>query len=155
VTDPAPGVSPEEHARLERWFQRHWEDGVAFNRHAGIRVQRWAPDGVELFLPFKEELSSHEGIFHGGVLAALIDTSASASVLAGHDFNKGSRLSTITMTVNYLAPAPYEDAVAYATTTKRGGRVHYAEVRVRSSSGRDMAQGLVVVSISGHRPGAG
>ena len=38
----------------------------------------------------------------------MIDTTGSAAVLAGHDFSKGSRLSTISMSVNYLGVAPHD-----------------------------------------------
>jgi uncharacterized protein (TIGR00369 family) len=152
VSEPGAGAAAD-HAELDRWFRNHWDEGVAFNKHAGIRVRRWEVDGVELALPFKPELSAHEGIFHGGVLAALIDTTGSAAALAGHDFAKGSRLSTISMTVSYLSTAPFEDVVAVGHATKRGRQIHHAEVSVRSASGRLLAQGLVVVSIGGVRPG--
>jgi uncharacterized protein (TIGR00369 family) len=152
VSDPGGGAA-SDHSELDRWFRHHWDEGVAFNKHAGIRVQRWEADGVELALPYKPELSAHEGIFHGGVLAALIDTTGSAAVLAGHDFGKGSRLSTIAMTVSYLSAAPFEDVLAVGHATKRGRQIHHAEVLVKSSSGKPLAQGLVVVSIGGVRPG--
>ena len=40
------------------------------------------------------------------------------------------------------------NVVALGRATKRGGRVHYADVTVRSGSGTPLAQGLVVVSIN-------
>ena len=46
------------------------------------------------------------GIFHGGVVAALLDTTGSGAVMAGHDFAKGSRLTTISLSVQYLSVAP-------------------------------------------------
>lgn len=152
--DTSDQAHTSDQSHMTEWFRRHWENGVAFNKHAGIRVRRWESDGVELELPFQEELSAHEGIFHGGVLAALIDTTGSAAVLAGHDFSKGSRLSTISMAVNYLSSAPFEDVVAKGRATKRGRQIHYAEVTVESASGKAVAQGMVVVSIAGTRPGA-
>lgn len=78
--------------------------GVAFNRYCRLRVTRWDPDGVEIVLPYTETLSAHEGLFHGGVVSALIDTAGAGAVIAGHDFTKGSRLSTVSMSVQYLAP---------------------------------------------------
>lgn len=145
--------SARDSSRLAQWFRHHWDDGVAFNKYAGIKVRRWEADGVELDLAFRPELSAHEGMFHGGVLAALIDTTGGAAVLAGHDFAKGSRLSTISMSVNYLSTAPFEDVVAAGRATKRGRQIHHAEVVVNSASGKPLAQGLVVVSIGGVRPG--
>ena len=135
------------------WFRDHWTTGVAFNAHCGMTVQRWDPDGVSIRLPYADHLSAHEGIFHGGVISALVDTTGSAAVMAGHDFDKGSRLTTISLSVNYFSVAPGEDVVADGRCTRRGGRVHFAEVAVHSRSGKPLAQGLVSVSISGHRPG--
>jgi uncharacterized protein (TIGR00369 family) len=149
----APLLTEEQQQERRAWFRRHWEEGVAFNRTCRITVRRWELDGVELDLPYAAELSAHEGIFHGGVIAALIDTSATAAVMAGHDFNLGSRAATVSMAVQYLSAAPNEDVVAYARCTRRGKRTHFAEVTVRSQSGRAIAQGLVTVSVAGKRRG--
>jgi uncharacterized protein (TIGR00369 family) len=147
------GLTQTQQQRRRDWFRDHWTTGVAFNAHCGLKVERWDPEGVTISLPYADHLSAHEGVFHGGVISALIDTTGSAAVLAGHDFDRGSRLTTISLTVNYFAVAPGEDVVAEARCTRRGGRVHFAEVMVRSGSGQPVAQGLVTVSISGHRPG--
>jgi uncharacterized protein (TIGR00369 family) len=149
------GLTEEEQQRRREWFRHHWEHGVPFNRHCHIRVQRWAGDGVELLLPYAEHLSAHQGIFHGGVISALIDTTGCGAVLAGHDFDNGSRLSTVSLAVQYLSAAPGEDVVAFGQCTKRGRSVHFADVVVRSTGGKPVAEGLVSVSITGERPGLG
>jgi len=147
-------LSEEEQQRRREWFRRHWEEGVAFNRHMGLRVQRWDVDAVECVLPYAGEFSAHEGVFHGGVVSALIDTCGCGAILAGHDFTRGSRIVTLSMAVQYLGVAPGEDAVATGHCTRRGRLVHHADVVVRGvSSGRLMAQGLVTASIDGERPG--
>jgi uncharacterized protein (TIGR00369 family) len=144
-------LSPEEQTRRSEWFRRHWETGVAFNRTCGITVRRWGPDGVEMVMPYSDELSAHAGVFHGGALASLIDTAGGAAVMAGHDFNLGSRLSTVSMSVQYLAAARGETVIAYATCTKRGRQTHFAEVMLRTEKDVAVAQGLVTVMIVGER----
>jgi len=148
---PSTPLSPEEQARRSEWFRRHWEGGVAFNRACGITVRKWGPEGVEMVMPYSDELSAHTGVFHGGALATLIDTSGGAAVMAGHDFNLGSRLSTVSMSVKYLAAARGETVVAYARCTKRGRQTHFADVMVRTDSDLPVAQGLVTVMIVGER----
>jgi uncharacterized protein (TIGR00369 family) len=136
------------------WFRRHWERNVPFNGHCRISVRHWDTDRVELVAAYADELSAHPGIFHGGVLATLIDTAGTASVLAGHDFNRGSRISTAAMSVQYLAVAQGEDALATARTVKRGRTLHVAAVEVTgATSGRLLATGQVTASVEGERPG--
>ena len=143
----------EEQQRQKRArFRDHWQDGVGFNKACGVHVRRWEADGVEIELPYRDDLSAHDGIFHGGVVSALIDTAGCGAVAAGHDYDKGSRITTIALSVQYFTVAPGEDIVAFARCTRRGRRVNYADVVVRSAtSGKDLAQGLVTVSVSGER----
>jgi len=147
-------VTDEEQERYRAWFRNHWEHGVAFNAHCQMTVLRWTPDGVEMHLPFADHLGAHDGIFHGGVISALIDTSGCGAVAAGHDFGLGSRITTIALAVQYLSVAPGEGAVARARCTRRGRQVNYADVTVYSDvSDKPLAQGLVTVNAAGDRPG--
>ncbi|MFC4464106.1 PaaI family thioesterase [Streptomyces xiangluensis] len=154
MTVAARTLTDQEQRERREWFRARWERGVKFNRSSGMRVVRWDPDGVEMVLPYAEALSAHEGVFHGGVVSALIDTAGAGAVIAGHDFAKGSLLSTVSMSVQYLAPARGREAVAYARCVRRGRRVHFADVDVMAD-GRICARGQVVVTISGERPGVG
>ncbi|MFF5140023.1 PaaI family thioesterase [Streptomyces sp. NPDC013157] len=154
MTVAARTLTDLEQRERREWFRARWERGVAFNRLCRLRVTRWDPDGVEIVLPYAEPLSAHEGVFHGGVISALIDTAGAGSVIAGHDFTKGSLLSTVSISVQYLAPARGREAVAVARCVRRGRRLHFADVDVMAD-GRVCARGQVVVTISGERPGIG
>ncbi len=116
------GLTEQEQEQEQRheWFREHWAHGIPFNQHCGIEVRRWDDEAVELFLPYAEVLSAHAGIFHGGVVSALLDTTATGAVMAGHDFAKGSRLTTISLSVQYLSVAPGEDLLATGWCTRRG-----------------------------------
>jgi len=149
------GLTAGEQARRREWFREHWAKGVPFNRHCALEVRQWDAETVELFLPYADELSAHAGIFHGGVVAALLDTTASGAVVAGHDFTKGSRLTTISMSVQYLSVAPGEDLLAIGHCTRRGRSVHFAEAQaLGATSGKVVATGQIAVNIAGERPGA-
>jgi uncharacterized protein (TIGR00369 family) len=150
----ATGLTEAEQTLRRNWFRRHWETNVAFNRLCRISVRRWDVDRVELVASYSDELSAHPGIFHGGVLATLIDTAGSAAVMAGHDYNRGSRLSTATLSIQYLSVAKGEDVVASARAVKRGRTVHVADVEATGvSTGKLLARGQVTVTIEGERPG--
>ena len=151
----AERLTDEEQQERSAWFRHHWEHGVAYNRHNGIRVDRWDADGVEFYLPYRDELSAHVGIFHGGAVGSLIDTAATGAIIAGHDFNYGSRLTTISMSLQYLSAARGEDLICRARCTRRGRRINFAEARVEGAvSGALVATGQVAANISGERPGA-
>jgi uncharacterized protein (TIGR00369 family) len=154
ITTPPP-LTEQEQLEKRAWFRDRWEQGVVFNREIGMRVQRWDSDCVEMVLPYTDHLSSHEGIFHGGVISALIDTAGGGSVMAGHDFTKGSRMSTVTIAVQFLKPARGPEVVAHAKCVRRGRRLHFAEVEVLNGDGGVCARGQVTVSIEGERPGVG
>jgi uncharacterized protein (TIGR00369 family) len=146
-------LSEEQQERRRNFFREHWTSGVAFNVTMGLSVVRWDPDGVELALPYSDALSAHEGALHGGVIGALIDTAGAGAVLAGHDFNRGSRLSTISMSINHLAAATGDGVIAEATCTRRGRTTHYAEVTVRRKDGTPVAQGIAAYLVAGERRG--
>ena len=141
----------ERNARLSAWFHEHFEHGVAFNAHAGVRIPRWDAGGVEFHLAYRPELGAHEGVFHGGVIAALIDTCGCGAVLAGHDFSTGSRITTVDLNVHFLRMAR-GDVVASGTCVKRGRSLNFAEVVVRTADGNEAARGTVTALVSGDRP---
>ena len=148
-------LTDAEQQRRSQWFREHWQNGVAFNRRCKMRVTRWDGDAVEILLPYADDLSAHSGIFHGGVVGALLDTTATAAVMAGHDFNRGSRLTTISMSVQYLSVAPGEDLMCEGVCTRRGRTVNFAQATARgATSGKPVASCQVAVNIAGERPGA-
>jgi uncharacterized protein (TIGR00369 family) len=143
---------PQDETR--EWFRKHWQDGIAFNRLCGFDVVDFTPDVVRIRAAFRPGLSAHEKIFHGGVLATLIDAAGSGAVIAGHDYSLGTRLTTVSMTVNYLAVAPGEDIVAEGVCTRRGRSLNFAQVVVTSESGKRLAEGMLTVNIAGRRTSA-
>lgn len=149
-----PTLTAGQQEALRAWFREHWQNGVHFNEHIGVRITQWDGAGAVFQLAYRDELSAHEDMFHGGVIAALIDTSGCGAVMAGHDYERGSRCSTVSLNVNYLAPAAAEGLVAEAVCTRRGRAVNHAEVRVFGAKSRIfIAHGLVVVHVSGTRAG--
>jgi len=80
-------------------------------------------------VPFAEHLTNDGREYHGGVIASLVDTTGAAAVWAGHDFDKGMRASTVSMTVNYTGRAS-GDLLATARCVKRGRDLAFSEIRV-------------------------
>ena len=113
----------------------------------GVVIERWEPDGVRVRLPFHERLTNDGSVYHGGAVAALIDTTGAAAVWAGHDFDKGMRAATVSMTVNYTGAGRGGDLVADAECVRRGRELSFAEIHVRGPDGRLVATGSLVYRI--------
>ncbi|HLF40633.1 MAG TPA: PaaI family thioesterase [Acidimicrobiia bacterium] len=135
-------VPPEQQPDL----RAHWQDRVPYNKACGMEITRWDGDGVTIEMPDADWLMNGLGMFHGGAVAALCDTAASGAVMAGHAPGRG-RLSTISMTVQYLAPATGR-LRAEARCTKRGRQVSFAEVTVTNPDGNPVARAIVSVTVA-------
>jgi uncharacterized protein (TIGR00369 family) len=131
--------------RRHAGLRRHWEEGIAFNTLCGFRVTRWEHDGVTMEVDFAERLSNSLGSLHGGVIATLVDTAAGGAVAAQDDYDPRTPLSTVSLTVQYLAAARGR-VVVEAHCTKRGRQLTYVQVDARDGSGAPVAQALVTVS---------
>ena len=145
-------LSLEEEESRRAWFENHWRKHIPFNNLLGLEIIDWEQDFVRARLPFQERLSAHDGIFHGGTLATVIDSIGSGAIVAGHDFNLGSRFTTVSMTIQYMAVAPYEDVLVEGRCMKRGRRLNFARGTVLTASGTILAEGMLTVSASGERP---
>ncbi len=113
----------------------------------GLLVERWEPEGVRLRVPFDPSLTNDGVGYHGGAVASLVDSAGAAAVWAGHDFDKGQRAATISMTVDYTGAARESDLIAEAECVRRGRDLHFSEIRVRDEAGRLVAAGSLVYRI--------
>jgi uncharacterized protein (TIGR00369 family) len=112
-----------------------------------IVVEEWSSAGARLRLPFAAELTNDGQAFHGGVIASLVDTAGAAAVWAGHDFDKGMRAATVSLTVNYTGAGRGTDLVADAVCVKRGKDLAFSEIRVSDPDGRGIATATLVYRI--------
>jgi uncharacterized protein (TIGR00369 family) len=133
--------------------QQEWRDRMRelmprtrFIASLGLVVDEWSPDEVRVRIPFDERLTNDGREYHGGVIAALLDTAGACAVWAGHDFDKGVRASTITMTVNYCGRAQ-GDLIAIAHCVRRGRDLHFSEMRIEDPEGTLVATGTLVYRI--------
>ena len=70
-----------------------------------MQFEKYEPDEVTSRVTFKEELTNDGVVYHGGVVAAAIDTTGAAAAWSNHDFERGARASTVSMTVQYVGTA--------------------------------------------------
>ena len=108
----------------------------------GVVIDRYDPDDVVLRLPFRPDLTNDGTHYHGGVIASVIDTAGAAAAWSNHDFDKGARASTISMTVQYVGAAKHSDLLCRARTVRRGRELIFTEITATDAGGAVVAHAV-------------
>lgn len=108
----------------------------------GVAFDRYEPDDVVLRVPFREELSNDGSVYHGGVVAAALDTAGAAVAWSNHDFSRGTRASTVSMAVQYVGTAKRSDLLCTARTVRRARELTFTEITATDVEGRVVAHAL-------------
>ncbi len=138
----ADDVLSDEEQQRRRQAVRELMVATPYLGWLGIRFDRYEPDDVVVRVPFREELTNDGIVYHGGVIAAAIDTAGAAAAWSNHDFAKGARASTVSMTVQYLSTAKRSDLVCEARAVKRGRELIFTEITASDAAGVPVAHGL-------------
>lgn len=142
----------EQFDLLPRSVQDKWSD---FNsgRHQtwfpnllGIQVDELRRDYARMRLPWRPELNQEYGLMHAGAIATLIDTAVVPAIGTAYDDDR--RFSTIEMSVRYLQPVRSEDLVAEGWVTRRGKRVVFCDVEVRTVTAVKVATGSLIYIVA-------
>ena len=108
----------------------------------GIRIERYEPDDVTLRLPFRADLTNDGTYYHGGVIASVMDTAGAAAAWSNHDFDKGARASTVSMSIQYVGACKQSDLVCHARAVKRGKELTFTEITATDADGATVAHGV-------------
>lgn len=134
-------------------IDRFIETGFPFHKFLGIKVDAIEEESVRLYIPFKEELIGHadSSMIHGGVISSLADICAGFAVWTRCE--RDDFVTTITLAVDYLRPAPASDLYAEATVRMLGNKVGNSHVRIWSENapGVHVAEGRGVYNIKRRR----
>jgi uncharacterized protein (TIGR00369 family) len=109
-----------------------WRSTVPLYIHLGFELDA-LEDGCSLVrLRFQPHLGNSRGEVHGGTVAAIIDAAMSQAVRSLVDRDMG--VATMTMNLNYLAPARGEIRCA-GRVIKRGRSIMFTEAEVTGEDG--------------------
>jgi uncharacterized protein (TIGR00369 family) len=108
----------------------------------GVVFDRYEADHVTIRLPFREDLTNDGVYYHGGVIAAVMDTAGAAAAWSNHDFDKGVRASTISMSIQYVGSCKESDLVCHARTVRRGKDLTFTELTATDVEGAVVAHGV-------------
>lgn len=113
----------------------------------GLRLAEITPGRAVMTLPFREELVTVGRTVHGGALASLIDTVATAAAWSEVEVADNPRGATVNLNVSYLAGAQGEDLRAEASVLRRGRSLVFLDVSVTTASGTVVAKGVATYKI--------
>jgi uncharacterized protein (TIGR00369 family) len=108
----------------------------------GVVFERYEPDDVVLRLPFRADLTNDGTVYHGGVIASVMDTAGAAAAWSNHDFDKGQRASTVAMSLQYVGAARQSDLICWARTVRRGKELTFTEITATDADGNVVAHAV-------------
>ena len=137
---PEP-LRPDQQAR-RRQAIRDLMPQTPFMAGLGIAFERYDPDEVTVRLPFREDLTNDGVYYHGGVIASVIDSTGAAAAWSNHDFDKGTRASTVAMSIQYVGGAKRSDLLCHARTVRRGKELTFTEITAEDADGNPVAHAI-------------
>jgi uncharacterized protein (TIGR00369 family) len=84
----------------------------------GAHLLRVAPGEVEIELPFRDDLTQQHGFFHGGLVAAIVDTACGYAALTLMPADAAGL--TVEYKINFVSPTRGDRLVARGRVTKPG-----------------------------------
>jgi len=138
---PKVGLSHEEQ-ELRRTAIANLMPTTMFLQWMGVVFDRYEHDDVVLRVPFRENLTNDGAAYHGGVIAAALDTAGAAAAWSNHDFDKGIRASTVSISVQYVGTAKKSDLLCHARTVKRGKELIFTEITGTDAEGEVVAHAV-------------
>ena len=112
-----------------------------FVAHLGLELRTLEPDHAVLALPFRPELVTIGDVVHGGALSTLVDTAAMVAAWASEEPVERLAGATVSLTVDFLAPARASEVLADARVTRRGRSLCFCEVTA-SAAGAPVVKAL-------------
>ncbi|ROU04389.1 PaaI family thioesterase [Histidinibacterium lentulum] len=127
------------------------EPSSAFQEHLGHRLTGWGPGYARFEMAVTPALMNRHGVPHGGVHATILDSAMGyAGVFPGEAEGAERPMSqTLSLSVNYLAPARGSALMAEGRVTGGGRRTYFTEARLWDGAGTLVATATGVFRVRG------
>lgn len=109
-----------------------WRSSPPFYQHLGLELDYLQDGKSTIRLPFQKHFGNTRGEMHGGAVASLVDAAMSQAVRSTVEY--GANVATITMTLNYLAPA-HGELLGKGAVLKSGRSLVFAEAEILDAEG--------------------
>jgi uncharacterized protein (TIGR00369 family) len=101
--------------------------------HLGTRLARVEPGLCELRQDFGPQVAQQQGLFHGGMMAAIADVAGGYAALSLAD--SGQEALTVEYKINLFAPARGEELVALGRVLRAGRTLTVTEIELACRHG--------------------
>lgn len=125
-------------------YPPHEPEGSGAQDLVGYVIDLTDPDGSAVVrLTVEEKHLNRNGTLQGGIHAMMLDAAAgfAASRYLSGDAPKVTPVVTLSLTSNFLAPAPLGEVIATGHVVGGGRKVVYANADIRDAAGRLLSQG--------------
>jgi uncharacterized protein (TIGR00369 family) len=137
---------PQEGRAIERELAERLASS-AFHASLGITLAAVRDGAVDLRMDAGPQHANLHGTVHGGVLATLADTAAGIAVRASLP-DPGGPHATVTLDVQYLAPARTGILTATGRVVRLGRRIAFADADVTDDQGVTVARAQATVAVA-------
>ncbi|MFY0597683.1 MAG: PaaI family thioesterase [Cognatishimia sp.] len=117
------------------------EQNSAFQSHLGYRLTHWDVGYARIEQSIEPFLMNRIGIPHGGNYGVILDTAMGFSGVYTGNAEQRAYAVTLSLNVQFIAPARGKMLFAEAETLGGGKRVFFAEGRITDEDGRLVAHG--------------
>ncbi|MCL4445401.1 MAG: PaaI family thioesterase [Actinobacteria bacterium] len=114
----------------------------------GLVIDRYEPDDVVVRLPFQPEFTNDGKTYHGGVVATMLDTAGALAAWSNHDFDRGVRAATVSISTQYLASSDRSDLICSAETLRRARELIFTQITATDVAGRLLAHAIQTYRIT-------
>ncbi|MGV0811553.1 PaaI family thioesterase [Mycolicibacterium boenickei] len=113
----------------------------------GIVAEMLDGPEVRLRLPWDPSNITIADMVHGGAIAALADVTVMAAAWAQADVPDSLRGVTVSMTINYLAPARATDLIGLGRVLRQGRSLVNCEVDIVAADGEPVAKAIATYKV--------
>jgi uncharacterized protein (TIGR00369 family) len=108
----------------------------------GVQAVELGDDSATLRLPWDPENTTVGDLVHGGAIAALVDMTIMTTAWCGAELPVNWRGVTVSLALQYLAPAQSTDLVSRGVVRRRGRSLVNVDVTVTDAEGAAVASAL-------------
>lgn len=118
-----------------------------FAAKLGVVIDHLGDDEVRLRLPWDPTNATMADMVHGGAIATLADLAVMAAAWCGRETPPSMRGVTVSLNLDFIAPARATDVIAVGRALRRGRSLVNCEAEILDAQGALLAKALAVYKV--------